>query len=437
MVDHASRSGGSTGGTVARHGRLQVTTAGGTVGRGIGTALAVLLAALLTFLGIVWWNLHSGVRTFDLAAGDDDRAGSGAVFEGGVNILLVGSDSREGQGEEFGEGLEEASGTLNDVNMLLHLSEDHSHASVVSIPRDTLVDTPQCQNDQGEWQDEQYGVMINSILQDGGMNCIVRTVEAMSGLDIQYAAMVKFKGVIEMSNAVGGVDVCVEQAIDDPYVGLTLDEGVHSLKGADALKFLRTRHGVGDGSDLARISNQQVFLSALFRKVKSDETFSDPGRMYAIARAATQNMTLSSNLNNVDTLVGLAGAMAKVPLEKMAFVRLPVIDAGDGGRVLPDPEQAELMWELLRNDESLLAPSTEQTAPPTAAPAQPSEERSDGDDGTPPLDEQVEPDEPDADPEPTEDGSGDGGAAPEPAPTPDFDGQTADKTTCSNPDSFF
>ncbi len=390
----------------------------------------------LTFLAIVWWNLQSGVETFDLAvpANDENAAqGSGAVFEGGVNILLVGSDSREGQGAEFGEGEEAAAGTLNDVNMLFHLSEDHSHASLISIPRDTLVDTPQCQNDQGETQYERYGVMINSILDSGGMNCVVATVEEMSGLDIQYAAMVKFKGVIEMSNAVGGVDVCVEQPISDSYIGLELDAGMHSLQGADALKFLRTRHGVGDGSDLARITNQQVFMSALFRKVKSDQTFSDPGRMYAIARAATQNMTLSSNLNNIDTLVSLAGALSSVQLDKMAFVRLPVVEAAEAGRVVPDPDKAEVMWQMLRDDKSLF-----DAAQPTPAP-----EPQPGDEGTPPLQDQAEPDagvvDPGADSS-VDDGTGEVPPVDEETvtpQTPEFDGQTADKTTCSNGDTLF
>ena len=217
---------------------------------------------------------------------------------------------------------------------------------------------------------------------------------------------------------------------DSSYIGLELDAGMHSLQGAEALKFLRTRHGIGDGSDLARISNQQVFLSALFRKVKSDETFSDPGRMYGIARAATQNMTLSSNLNSVDTLVSIALALSQVPLEKMAFVRLPVVDAGVEGRVVPDPDQAEVMWQMLREDKSLLTQNEPTPAPPQPSPDTPNAPE---DEDAVPVDPEGEtvPEEGAESTEPTDEGEE------TPAETPKFDGQTADQATCSNPEVIF
>ena len=379
--------------------------------------IGVLLVSIVAFGGIVWWNLQSGVETFTL----DDNTGTSdlAAFEGGVNILLVGSDDRTGQGEEFGEGHEDATGVLNDVNMLLHLSADHTHATVVSIPRDTLVDTPACTNDQGEAIDEAYGVMFNSILENGGMNCVVAAAESLSGLDIQFAAMVKFLGVIEMSNAVGGVEVCVEQPIDDPMLGLVLDSGTHSLQGADALQFLRTRHGVGDGSDLARISNQQVFLAALMRTVKSDDTLTNPTKLYGLARAATQNMVLSANLNSVDTLVSLALALRQVPLEKIAFVRLPVIDSEwDPGRVEPADPDAELLWQMLRNDEQPSVhpdPTVSETPQAGDGETEPADGAEPGDGATEPVDGTTE--------------------SPTAPPVPTLDGQTADDQTCSNADT--
>lgn len=412
-----SRTPGS--GTLARHGRLRKTTGAGSVVKGLSLSLSVLLVSAVVFAGIVWWNLQSGVSTFDIA---DDQASNLTEYEGGVNILLVGSDSREGQGAEFGEGEDEAAGTLNDVNMILHLSADHSHATVVSIPRDTIVDTPACTNDKGDAIEEQYGVPFNSILEDGGMNCIISATESMSGLDIQFAAMIQFRGVIEMSNAVGGVEVCVESPIEDPYVGLSLDAGMHALQGDDALKFLRTRHGVGDGSDLSRISNQQVFLSALMRTVKSDDTLSNPTKLYGLARAATQNMTLSSNLNNLDTLVSLATALARVPLDQFAFVRLPVADSSNyDGKVEPTAD-ADFLWQRLQNDESVLV-----------EPEQSGEVPSDGEVPMPSATEDATGDG--ASDAATEDATG--AATPPPTATPTLDGQTADDQTCSNPESVF
>ena len=405
------------GGTMARHGRLRATTGAGSLFKGIAMLLGVLIISTVVFGGIVWWNLQSGVQTFEIT--DEAPAENLAAYEGGVNLLLVGSDSRVGQGAEFGEGQDDASGTLNDVNMILHLSADHSHATVVSIPRDTVVDTPACRNDQGDSISEQYAVPFNSILDTGGMNCIIATAEAMSGLNIQFAAMIQFRGVIEMSNAVGGVEVCVESPIEDSYVGLSLDAGMHSLQGAEALKFLRTRHGVGDGSDLSRISNQQVFLSALMRTVKSNDTLSNPAKLYGLARAATQNMTLSSNLNNLDTLVSLATALAQVPLDQFAFVRLPVADSVYyEGKVDPTPD-AEFLWERLRADQPInVAPDasvTDGAIPSDAPEPSPSEEATEA---------------------PTE---GTDGATDTVAPTvpPTLDGQTANDQTCSNAGSVF
>lgn len=409
-------------GTVARHGRLRSTSGVASLFKGLAMSLGVIMVSAVVFGGIVWWNLQSGVETFALddntviaAPTDDQGPGGPAAFEGGVNILLVGSDDRTGQGEEFGEGTEEAEGVLNDVNMLLHLSADHTHATVVSIPRDTLVDTPECTSDTGERVYAQYGVMFNSILGLGGMNCVVAAAEELSGLDIQYAAMVKFLGVIEMSNAVGGVQVCVEQPIDDPYLGLTLEPGYHSLQGGDALKFLRTRHGVGDGSDLSRISNQQVFLSALMRTMKSGDTLTNPTKLYGIARAVTQNMVLSSNLNNVDTLVSLAMALQEVPLENITFVRLPVGTASwAAGRVVPMQPDADLLWEMLRNDQK---PSLggDEPAPETPEEGAEGEGETDG----------TAPDE--------------GGEEEAPATTsaPTLQGQTADDETCSNSETLW
>lgn len=385
--------------------------------------MGVVLVSLVTFGGIVYANLQSGVETFDLA--DNSEAGID-IFEGGVNILLVGSDSRADETGEIKQGQSE--GVLNDVNMLFHLSEDHSNATVVSIPRDTLVSRPKCTGDDGSQYYAQDGVMINSILNEGGMNCIVSTVEDMSGIDIQYASMIQFNGVIEMSNAVGGVEVCVEQPINDTYSDLYLDAGYHTLQGEEALKFLRTRHGVGDGSDLARIENQQIFLSALMRTVKSNDTLTNPTKVYGLARAATQNMLLSSNLNSVDTLASLANALAQVPLDKFAFVRLPVVDSEwSAGRVEPAYPQAEQMWELIAADQPMDLGKDEESTDEAADADAEVDGAGDGTDESPADDS-------------TADASSDveGPMVTEtPSETPELDGQTADTESCSNAGGLF
>lgn len=354
--------GGSGKVGIARHGRLKQVTAAGSIGKFVGMAAVVLATSALILGSIMFVKFRSNLDIIPTQPGEEAPAPV-AQMVGGVNILLVGSDDRTGQGKEFGEGLDEASGRLNDVNMIIHISQDLTHAEVVSIPRDTIIDTPSCTNDDGDRVAAQTFVPINSVLSSGGMNCVIKTAEKLTGLDIHHAAMVKFRGVIEMSNAVGGVPVCVSEQIDDTYVGLHLSPGNHTLQGEDALKFLRTRHGVGDGSDLARISNQQVFLSSLIRTIKSNDTLTNPVRLYGLAQAVTQNMTLTQSLNDMNTLMGLAQTVSKIPTEQISFISLPVAASTTvPGKVEPIDGQDEALWSMLRDDRSFAQAKPEPTS---------------------------------------------------------------------------
>jgi anionic cell wall polymer biosynthesis LytR-Cps2A-Psr (LCP) family protein len=183
------------------------------------------------------------------------------------------------------------------------------------------------------------------------------TVEQLTGVDIPYLAMIDFKGVIEMSTAIGGVDVCVAEPINDPYTQLYLEAGEYSLKGKQALQFLRTRHGVGDGSDLSRISNQQTFLTSLVRKVKSEGVLTDPVKLYSLANAAARNMRLSQSLTDLNVMVAIASALRSVDLDKITFLQVPArggLPAPYSGRVAPIYEQANILFEKIRNDEPLI-----------------------------------------------------------------------------------
>jgi anionic cell wall polymer biosynthesis LytR-Cps2A-Psr (LCP) family protein len=190
--------------------------------------------------------------------------------------------------------------------------------------------------------------------------------------------MINFKGVIEMSNAVGGVEVCVANPIHDTYTHLDLAAGTQSLQGVKALQFLRTRHGVGDGSDLSRISNQQVFMSSLFRKIKSQGVLTNPVYLYSLANAAARNMTLSSNMTDLNVLVGLAGGLKKVSPDNMTFLQAPSMSglpAPNQGRVQLIPEQAQILFDKLKNDEPLVLANSnpgagaQSSATPSATPA--------------------------------------------------------------------
>jgi LCP family protein required for cell wall assembly len=225
----------------------------------------------------------------------------------------------------------------------------------VSIPRDLVVRIPSCPRADGSGRS--YSAMsgrpINETLSYGGLACTVLTVEQLTGLDIQFAGLITFNGVIGMAEAVGGVEVCLSGPIKDKYVGLDLPAGYNELSGWRALAFLRSRHGVGDGSDLTRISSQQVYLSSLVRTLKSAETLSDPFKVYGIAQAATSNMELSRNFANTDTLVSIALALKDIPLENVTFVQYPGTTGVGGiylGKVAPVQSRADELFALIKSD---------------------------------------------------------------------------------------
>jgi LCP family protein required for cell wall assembly len=242
--------------------------------------------------------------------------------------------------------------------MLLHVSEDHTQAVAVSFPRDLVIPIPSCTNPAtGKTASAMAAQPINVALGHGGMGCVAQTITDLTGADVDFAGMITFTGVIEMSNAVGGVPVCLSDPINDKYSGFNRPAGVQLLSGQDALAFLRSRHGVGDGSDLTRISSQQVFLSSLVRTLKSNDTLGDFGKLYAIASAATRNMQLSTSLASPDTMVSIAQALKGIDLPNVTFVQYPGLTHVPGPnfqKVLPNKALANTLFAKINADEPFL-----------------------------------------------------------------------------------
>jgi len=336
---------------IARHGQLKKSSPWPTIFKFLGAALVVVLVSGASLSAIVLNQIKEQITTVTLVGETEGPPPSIGAYSGGFNILIVGSDVCEDGKGCAGRG----SANLNDVTMLLHVSEDQTNAVAVSFPRDMVVPIPSCpQADGTGTTSAMSGRPINETLYYGGLPCTVLTVEALTGLDIQFAGLITFNGVIEMSNAVGGVDVCVDGPIHDKYTGLQIDAaGTYKLSGVDALAFLRTRHGVGDGSDLTRISSQQVYLSSLVRTLKSSDTLSDPVKVYNLAQAATRSMTLSTGFANLDTLASIAFALKKIPLENVTFVQYPGTTGVGGiyqGKVAPIKAQAAELFDLIKSD---------------------------------------------------------------------------------------
>jgi LCP family protein required for cell wall assembly len=333
----------------------------------------------------------SGIEVYS-TDGSSFELPTAAQINGPINMLVIGSDTRVDQGStSYGP----VGSALADVIILVHISQDRKNAVAMSIPRDLMVSVPECRDpDGGAPFPAKEFTQINSTMTKAGPACTLLAVQRLTGVSIPYLAMIDFKGVIAMSQAIGGVDVCVANTIDDSYTDLYLEAGDHTLIGDEALAFLRTRHGVGDGSDLSRISNQQVFLTSLMRKLKDEGALANPFKTFQLGTAALSNMTLSNSLTDLGVLYGLARQVNNVDLDKITFIQLPVYDLEGkyAGRVAASPERSQELFDLIVNDQPLVlaeanpgkgAVVAEDSA--TATPTQTSTPNSDGTDK--PVDE--------------------------------------------------
>lgn len=314
--------------------------------------IAVLVVSMGTVLALTVQNLQSSLITVELPGAPNPILPTIGEIEGGFNVLVVGSDTRVGQGDQF----EFVDSELNDVNLLVHVSENHDRAVVISFPRDLLLDIPACPQEDGTESPAREMQPLNTTMGIGGLPCVALTLEELTGLEIGYAGLMTFTGVAQLSTAVGGVEVCVSAPLVDPWSGVNLPKaGYHTLEGGQALAFLRTRKGVGDGSDLSRISSQQVYMAALVRTLQEDGVLDDIGKLYGIAQTAAQTMVLSTSLASVDVMVAMARALRGIPTDNIVFIQYPVLDADPElypGRVIPNEVLATEVVERLQVDES-------------------------------------------------------------------------------------
>ena len=350
---------------IARHGRLKKSSPVPTIAKFVAATLAVVLVSGASIGAVAYNSIFAkappSVALPNEAEGPLPQIGA---IEGGFNILIVGSDTCETAPEDCGE---RGSAVLNDVNMLLHVSQDQTNATAISFPRDMVVGIPECEWEDGSGTKGYSTEALNTALYYGGLPCVALTISELTGLPIQFAGMITFNGVINMSDAIGGVPVCVTGPIYDEYTGLDLPAaGTHTLSGESALAFLRSRHGVGDGSDITRISSQQVYLSSLVRTLKSSETLGDVKKLYNLANAAISSMTLSNSLADPTTMVSIALALKGIPMERVSFVQYPgTTGNAEGiyaGKVKPNTRVGDELMALVAADQPFtLAETTDGT----------------------------------------------------------------------------
>ena len=346
---------------LAQHGRLRSQHPLTQVAIIVGTVLAVLVLSIGGTGAFALWTA-SHIVTDDAVALESTASVPPDIgeIEGGVNLLVVGTDSCQGQDLKlFPRCAHDDGGERNDVTLLVHIGDSPRRVTVVSFPRDMLVPIPSCPSPNGGRYPAMSEQMLNVSYSYGGLACTALTIQQLTGVDIQFAAAIRWTGVIHMSDAVGGVNVCVAGDISDRNTGLHLTKGEHTLVGAQALQFLRIRHGIGDGSDLGRISNQQQFMSSLVRKLQSGGVLGDPGKLFALATTALQQVSekqlvLDQNLANPTHMVQIAMAVKSVPYKDIAFVQYPTsYDPADTSRVLPETASADVLFTALKDNKSL------------------------------------------------------------------------------------
>lgn len=338
--------------------------------KAISLALTFVLLFGTTALGLAYSRLNSSLNTHDLdeilnSARPSTETSSEATTSvsdpsagKALNIVVIGSDSREGDNDIDGGGASGATGGMrSDTTMLVHISADRSRVEVVSIPRDTLVDIPACPLPDGSYSYAQYDTMFNSAFATGastgdvayGAACTILTIESMTGLTIDDFVVVDFTGFVSVIDAIGGVPMYFSEDVYDASSSLDISAGCRLLNGEQALAFARARKNLGDGSDISRIGRQQELVEAVLNEVLSARLFTNPSQLYEVIDASVSTLTTSTaNLGSLWDMVGLASSLSNLTDDGIAMITMPFDWAG--ARVTVNSTYAPQVWEALAND---------------------------------------------------------------------------------------
>ncbi|MER6222414.1 LCP family protein [Streptomyces sp900105755] len=328
----------------------------------VGLTLAGVMTLGIAGAGWVYWHLNDNIKSVDInsALGDDrpakavttptaePSASASPLPTGSINILVLGSDSRSGkENKKLGGG--SSSGARSDTAMVVHVDAGRTSATIVSIPRDTLVTRPSCPLSSGGSTSVAYNAMFNSAYSVGGAVCAVKTVESITGVRMDHYLEIDFSGFAKLVDALGGVTVTTDQDIDDDDSHLHLKKGTHHLDGTQALALARTRHGIGDGSDLGRIGLQQKLVKALLDRIASISLLTNPGKLYEVADAVTSSLTTDTGLDSLSELMRLGQSLKGLTSDHTKTVMMPVVTApSDHNRVIAKEPAASELWASLR-----------------------------------------------------------------------------------------
>lgn len=300
------------------------------------------------------FHLQQNISTEQLNSSVDEPVAEQPVVDAAadpMNILIMGTDTRKGN-SQYGTEDDSSGFGSSDVMILLHLSADLQHATALSLPRDLMAPIPSCKiSGTDSTSPALEYAQLNSALKEAGPGCTVAAIRKLTGLNIDHMMLADFNAVNELSNVIGGVDVCVTNPVDDPNSGLKLPAGVSQVQGAQALAFLRTRESFGDGGDIGRIRAQQSFMASLARKITKDSTLTDVPKLYSIADTITRNLTVDNGLASITEITKLANRLRNVKPENIELLTLPTEPwVQDPNRLQIDDDTAERIFTAIKAD---------------------------------------------------------------------------------------
>ena len=318
-------------------------------------ATAVVLA-MVTGLGTIWLyrHLNGNINVLDV---DDQLTGRPEKIDvqgpqEPINILVMGSDSRDCEGCNI-DNLT-GGGQRSDTTILVHVSADRQRAYGISIPRDSMVDRPDCTTEDGETIAGADYVMWNEAFGLGGPACTMQQFEQLTGVRLDHFVVVNFEGFKGMVDAVGGVEMCIPEPIYDPAHGINIEAGTRELQGTEALNYVRARYSIGNGSDTGRMKRQQAFIASMTHTVVSAGTLTRPDRLVRFLDAATSSLTVDPGLKNLMKLADLGLQFQNTGLDKIQFITIPnQPDPQDPNRLVWVEPRAQAVWDKIANDEPL------------------------------------------------------------------------------------
>ncbi|WP_228010454.1 LCP family protein [Nonomuraea phyllanthi] len=309
----------------------------------VGIGLTFVLVAVSLGAYGYYRYIESGIHREPI-----DPGASRPPETGALNVLLVGSDSRGGANKKYGPYLQN-DGERTDTIMLLHISPNRDKAIMISFPRDSMVQIPECKSRAGQLVPA--GVrQINSAFNEGGINCTIKTLESLTNIKINHFVKVDFTGFKGIIDAIGGIEICLPKAVNDPKSKLVLSAGRHVVTGEQALGYVRTRYALGDGSDLSRIQRQQVFLTKVMEKVTDGGLLTDPGKLNGFLQAAAAAVTVDSELT-LDRMLDIANSVKGLTAKELKGITVPVEPyPADKNRVQFSQPAARDFFERVRTD---------------------------------------------------------------------------------------